>query len=106
MVDGKHCPACDRDIGVWPIFAAGLPNRIRCPHCSARLGYRGIGVVILALVVVLAGTAGGALYAASVIPGLHPDTQPVAAAGLLLGSWVLVELAAALFLRNNRQLFW
>jgi len=40
LVDGKRCPSCQRDIGVWPILTAGLPNRIWCPHCHARLSYR------------------------------------------------------------------
>jgi hypothetical protein len=106
MANGKHCPACGRDIGVWPVFTAGLPNRIRCPHCSARLSYRGIVGVVFVLLVVLAGVVVGAYYAAAAIPGLHPDTQPVAVAGIILGTWAVVELAVVQFLRGNRELVW
>lgn len=104
MADGKHCPACGHDIGVRPIFTAGLPNWIRCPHCSARLRYRGIAGVALVLVAVLAAVVVGALYGASAIPGLHPSYQPAAAAGILFGAWAVVELAVARFLRGNRTL--
>jgi DNA-directed RNA polymerase subunit RPC12/RpoP len=38
MPDGKHCPACGRDVGYWAV-ARGL-FRIRCPHCGARLCHR------------------------------------------------------------------
>ncbi|MBX9581454.1 MAG: hypothetical protein K2X87_14230 [Gemmataceae bacterium] len=69
MGDGQHCPACGRDIGVWPVFTAGLPNRVRCPHCSARLGYHDIGWVVVVLLLVLAGVLVGAYYAVGLIPG-------------------------------------
>jgi len=44
MRDGKHCPECEKDIGVWPVLSAGLPSRVHCPHCHARLTYGNIGV--------------------------------------------------------------
>jgi hypothetical protein len=104
MADGKHCPTCGKDIGIWPVFSAGLPNRIWCPHCSARLSYSGIAGVVFILLVVLAGAIVGAYFIAAAIPSLHPDTKPFAIAGILLGLWVLVELVVVCFLRNNRQL--
>ena len=106
MANGKQCPACSRDIGVWPIFTAGLPSRIRCPHCFARIRYRGIAGVLLFLLVAFPVVAVAALWAASVIPGLRADVQPYAAAGILLVSWAAVELAVARFLRGNRELIW
>ena len=39
-VEGKNCPNCGVDIGVWPVFSAGLPNRIWCPRCKSQLRYR------------------------------------------------------------------
>jgi hypothetical protein len=104
MTDGKNCPVCQRDIGIWPVFAAGLPNRIRCPHCSARLTYSRLLGVLLVLLVALAVTGAGSWYAAAAIPGLHPNQHKLAAVGIMLGLWVLIELAAAQFLRNKRVL--
>ena len=106
MADGKHCPACARDIGVWPIFAAGLPSRIRCPHCFARIRYRGIAGVLLFLLAAFPVVAVAALWTASVIPGLRADVQSYAAAGILLVSWAAIELAVVRFLRGNRELIW
>ena len=46
--DGRHCPSCRKDIGIWPVFTAGLPDWIRCPHCRCRLRYENAtGVVVL-----------------------------------------------------------
>jgi len=105
MADGKQCPACGRDIGVWPILSAGLPSRIRCPHCFTRIRYRGIAGVLLFLLAAFPVVAVAALWAASVIPGLSADVQSYAAVVILLVSWAAVELAVARFLRGNRELF-
>jgi|ERR1700722_621766 len=104
MADAKHCPECSRDIGVWPVFTAGMPNRIWCPHCSARLSYSGIAGVVFILLVLLAGAVAVAYYAATIIPGLSIETQLVVFVGILLVLWVLVELAVVRFLRGNREM--
>jgi hypothetical protein len=104
MVDGKHCPACGRDIGLWPVFLAGLPNRIWCPHCAARLAYRGIGGVVVALLVALAAASAGAHFASAAFADTGPNVRLAVFVGVLLGGWVLVELAAVWFLRGNRPL--
>ena len=49
MGDGKHCPGCEKDIGVWPVLMAGLPTWVRCPHCRARLSYGNSGLVMAVL---------------------------------------------------------
>jgi len=65
LSDGKHCPACGEDIGVWPIASAFMPGHCRCPHCRARLAwdraYR-TTAVMLALTVVIAGAALTTVY--------------------------------------------
>jgi uncharacterized protein (DUF983 family) len=104
MGDGKRCPACGQNIGVWPVFSAGLPNRIRCPHCSTRLRYHDAGWVVIVLLFVLAGVIAAGYYAAELIPGLDPRFRPAAAVGIMLGAWVVVELVAARYLRGNRRL--
>ncbi len=38
-MEGKHCPGCGKDIGVWAIIKASLPSKIRCPHCKVALHY-------------------------------------------------------------------
>lgn len=103
-IDGKHCPKCARDIGVWPIVKAGLPNLLRCPHCAARIRYENAGIVVavlLVLVVVftyLAYAVAGALTAAG-----SPMRNWLFIA-LLVAVWVPIELATARFLRRTRRL--
>ncbi len=104
MADGKHCPSCGKDIGVWPIFAAGLPNRIWCPHCSARLAYREITGVLLLLVVMLAGVLTGAYFAALPFLSANPPVWVLVFAGVLLAVWVPIEFVVVGFLRRNRKL--
>lgn len=101
MANGKVCPACGRDIGVWAIVTAGLPSRIRCPHCRSRLRYDG-AVAVVAMpfaVVVLAALVGheAAIDVGIARPGLF-------VAVLLLVTWVPVELLLALYLRDHRTL--
>jgi len=62
MRDGKHCPECAKDIGVWPVLAAGLPSRIRCPHCKARLTYGDIGTFVACLFAILLTLAVGSFF--------------------------------------------
>jgi uncharacterized protein (DUF983 family) len=109
MADGRHCPACRWDIGLWPVFKAPLPHLIRCPHCSARLRYSRVGGVAAVLVVVVAGLAVGGHFAAGLIAAAWAeDIQPMARlvvfSWLLLAGWIPVELATAWFLRGNRRL--
>jgi hypothetical protein len=108
MRDGKHCPACGVDIGLWPIFSAGLPGRIRCPRCEARLGYRGIGMVLLVLGLVLVlVTAAVFAFAYLVSLWFAGDLRLLvflAAWLLLFVAWVPVELVAAKYLRENKVL--
>jgi hypothetical protein len=106
MADGQHCPACARDIGIWPVFSAGLPNLIWCPHCAARLGYRGILGMCVVLIFVTAAVIGGAFYAASSIPGLSFSLQMALFAGLALVAWIPVELVIVWYLRRSCELVW
>jgi hypothetical protein len=101
MADGKHCPACGTDIGVWPVFSAGLPNLIRCPRCRARIGYQRIGAVLAVLLVVL-----GAVFAvAYIVSGSFESTNRLFAfIVVVLGAWIPIELVVALYLRTNKIL--
>lgn len=104
MSAGKLCPACGKDIGVWPIFSAGLPNRIWCPHCRARLAYRNAWAVFLVVLGVMAGVVAAGYYAATALPDARPAVRALAFGGVVLGAWVPVELAVAWFLRQHREL--
>lgn len=64
--DGKHCPVCGVDIGLWPILTAMWPTRIWCPHCRSRLGYQGpirlVAVTIVLTIAIVIPTAFGLLW--------------------------------------------
>jgi hypothetical protein len=103
MADGMHCPECGKDIGVWPIFSAGLPSRIWCPHCHSRLRYRNTTGVLLLILLVLVGVLAGAYFTASALP--TSQTIGLVIFGVIaLGAWVPVELVVTWFLRNYREL--
>jgi len=101
MADGKHCPACGADVGIWPVFSAGLPNLIRCPKCKARIGYQRIGAVLAILLVVLC-----VVFAvAYVVAGFFESNYRLLAfVVVVLGAWAPVELGVALYLRTNKIL--
>jgi uncharacterized protein (DUF983 family) len=101
MADGKHCPACGTDIGIWPVFSAGLPNLIRCPRCKVRLGYQGIGAVLAVLLLVL----GAVLAVAYVVAGsFQSNYRFFAFLVIVLGAWIPVELVVVFYLRTNKTL--
>ena len=37
--DGKHCPACGKDIGFMSVAMAPLPHLVKCRHCKTKLRY-------------------------------------------------------------------
>jgi uncharacterized protein (DUF983 family) len=84
MPGGNDCPACGRNIGVWAVFRAPLPNRIYCPHCGERLRYGGAAALIAAAVAFV--LAWGVAGMAAVLL-LWPE--PLAALAL----WVVVFVA-------------
>jgi uncharacterized protein (DUF983 family) len=103
MGDGKHCPACGVDIGVWPVFSAGLPNRLRCPRCKARLAYRRTGLLWLVILPVLAAVVVVSYHVASAFDPQSPQ-WPLVFVGVMLASWVPVELLSAWYLRAYKVL--
>ena len=105
MGDGKHCPECGEDIGVWPIFSAGLPNRIWCPHCKTRLRYcktfwLTLGMFALALVILFE-----SWYATGVMVQGEPlEIQVLIWFLLYFAFWAVIELQLVWFLRNYFEL--
>jgi len=101
MANGKVCPACGKDIGVWAIVAAGLPSRIRCPHCRTLLRYDGT-LALLALPFAVVILAALILHEVAVDVGIPwPGVFLVV---MVLVTWVPVELLLALYLRDKRTL--
>ncbi len=106
MPDGKHCPECGKDIGLWPIFKAGLPNLIYCPHCDARLAYAHLGreyLVIGILVLLVTAISLGVGVIAQELSGWRPAWM----GGFIVtmfGLWLPIEWRFAHHLRLNRIL--
>jgi hypothetical protein len=106
MSDGKHCPACGKDIGMWAVLFAGLPSRIRCPHCRARLSYGNDLVLVLGVVAVLTLAAVVACQLAIFQLGKTAAvTEPIQFGGLvialMLGLAIPLELALTLLIRRH-----
>jgi hypothetical protein len=42
--EGKLCPSCNADIGVWPHIKSAWPNAgLKCPYCRKKLKYNPAG---------------------------------------------------------------
>jgi hypothetical protein len=102
--DGKHCPACGKDIGIWPILMAGLPSWVRCPHCRARLSYGKTGVLVALLFGLLLLLNGAAFYFARQHYSAHEARFFMVLAVIVVALWLPVELAATLYLRRHGKL--
>lgn len=109
MSDGRHCPACEKDIGVWPVLTAGLPTRVRCPHCKARLTY-GSSLLLMLGVVAMTAVVGVASYYATLylLGRLSRVGEPLKFYGVLvavfLALWLPIEVAFTLVMRNRGEL--
>src|SRR5690349_15659242 len=110
MHDGKHCPYCSQDIGIWPIIAAPLPNRVWCKNCRTRLRYRA-GYLNLVSVVLAVLSVGVCLYASGAwriaigsMPRVEFAIRLVVFVFGAVSSWISVEFVAALLLRNHCEL--
>jgi hypothetical protein len=101
MANGRDCPVCGKDIGVWSVVTAGLPNRIRCPHCRAVLRYDGM-ITILALPFVIVILAALVIHEVAVDVGIA--VPGVVLVLVVLLTWIPVELFIALYLRDHRTL--
>ena len=104
MTDGKHCPACGKDIGMLTVMTALWPTRVRCPHCKARLTYTTGGALVLNLLVVLLALGAVACY---VLQRWYSPKAPqfyFAIAALVVAVWLPVELAATLYMRRYGKL--
>ncbi len=101
MANGKACPLCGKDIGVWAIVAAGLPSRIRCPHCRTLLRYDG-ALALMALPFAIVIVAALIIHEVAVDVGVASPGLVVVV--LVLVTWIPVELLLALYLRDHRTL--
>jgi hypothetical protein len=116
MSDGKHCPACGKDIGIWPVLSAGLPSRVRCPHCKSRLSYgSGLSLLLIALIVlVLVVCVGIASYylASQHLAAGSRVSQPIKFYGIVAGVflalwlpvWLPLEIGLTLYIRSRGEL--
>jgi len=104
MNDGKHCPACGKDIGIWPVLSATLPNRIRCPHCRARLSYENAGALMLNVLLLLIVLCVAMYY----LLRQHDRTTGIMfyvhVAALAFLAWLPVELATTFYMRSRGRL--
>ena len=104
--NGTVCPSCAKDIGVWSIMRAPLPNvGIRCPHCKVALKYKPvqwgfIGLLILLCAPVLVVVGAMTLH-------LLGTTTLAAVVYLVVVTalWVPFELLMARRLRARSQLY-
>jgi hypothetical protein len=102
--DGKHCPACGKDIGIWPVLMAGLPSWVRCPHCRARLSYGNTGFIVTMLFGLLLLLCGAAFYFAKQHFSAHEIRFFILLAVIVVALWLPIELAATLYLRSRGKL--
>jgi hypothetical protein len=106
MADGKHCPACGRDIGYRSVIFATSPMHVVCPNCGARLAYAKSWRVILVCLIVSCIPVAATFYVGRL---LTPAVGKVGRGYWLGGSFVfwgiVLELAATRFLRERKALY-
>ena len=104
MSDGKHCPACGKDVGMASVMTALWPSRVKCPHCKARLAYLNGTALVINLLAVWAGLGVVACYALQLWFSPYKPQFYFAIAALVVAAWLPVELAATLYMRRFGKL--
>jgi len=104
MNDGKHCPACGKDVGMASVMTALWPSRVKCPHCKARLTYLNSAALVVNLLAVWAGLGVIACYALQRWFSPHKPQFYFAIAALVVAAWLPVEFAATLYMRRFGKL--
>ena len=102
---GKQCPSCKRDIGIWTVLKAPLPTMMRCPHCKAPIQYdeAGGGVIIIVIVMIMPviyiiGSSMDFIYT------MNPIALAIVVGGIGVLIWLPFELLMVFYLRKNQKL--
>lgn len=107
MAQGTHCPACNKDIGLWAVIAPSLlswSQKIRCPHCGIRLDYPGWGVSALCALFFLPVLLGIMLLSFALIPW-YEAVQGTIFCGLLIVFFSPpVLVATVIYMRTHKTL--
>lgn len=105
-MSGKECPICKEDIGLLPIIKAGLPSRIKCPHCKSSIKYKSFPWIILSISVIVFIAL---LYIS--VPAIENSLEKLEfyyrellVIIYLILLWQPFELIMALYLRNKSEL--
>jgi hypothetical protein len=111
--EGKFCPSCNKDIGIWAIVKLGWPTMLKCPHCKTRLKYESwqIPLTILSIVLYIPIVILVTFESLTIVVKYY---SPVSTLKLIGGGifsltlnflvWQLFELLIAYRLRNNSKL--
>jgi hypothetical protein len=92
---GKLCPSCNHDIGIWAIIEAGLPTRITCPHCDMRVIYTEFPWFLF--------TACAVAWVGLML--FMPSTGAVLLDfALLIAAWLPAEIVLTLYMRKTGTL--
>jgi len=106
MNSGRDCPACKKDIGLWPVFRAAWPTRVKCPHCKSTLRY-GIRVWRTFFIFVLPLTLALLVLSFALTWRVFGTLDIVSFAFSLLlfvVAWGIFEIISAVYLRSHRAL--
>ena len=104
MNDGKHCPACGKDVGMASVMTALWPTRVKCPHCKTRLAYLNGAALVINLLAVWAALGVVACYALQRWFSPQKPQFYFAIAALVVAAWLPIEFIATLFMRRFGRL--
>ncbi|MDH4317053.1 MAG: hypothetical protein OEV64_01565 [Desulfobulbaceae bacterium] len=103
---GTTCPICAKEVGVWSIIKAPLPNLIRCEHCNGALVYEknSWSLVIFSVVLYLI-MVGGMLTIAylnleTIALGKFAITWAISS----VLYWIIGEFSITAYLRSKEKL--
>ncbi|MCK5851920.1 hypothetical protein KAH27_02720 [bacterium] len=104
-MNSTDCPNCKKDIGVWSIYKAGLPNMIKCPHCKSKLRYEPSGWKMVLISYAISIPIFAAIYFfVSNCLSLSKNGQIIAMVLLIFLAWTPFEIYFVRRLRSKHEL--
>ena len=106
MDEGKRCPWCKEEIGLWAVIKAAWPTMIKCPACGSKLTYEiRLGRFLLTQVLPAGLVMAFLSYAFSYLILKKTAVNPLWFALLFFVIlWSLFEFTIAVYWRKNKKL--
>ncbi|MCJ8311625.1 MAG: hypothetical protein HRU38_02825 [Saccharospirillaceae bacterium] len=104
-MNNNHCPECEKDIGFFAVFKAGLPSLIKCPFCKTAVKYNSFPWVVMSVCVfIYVFLLYFTFIAFNQFTLTYISMEVIVEITALLVLWIPFEIAIVFYLRKNYKI--